>query len=441
MIWEVMTSLLSIIIKIIEINTGLFIGLSLVGVNLTENVRKLILISLVGGISFYLIELVDERHFLLILIFIFLIPIVKYYIKISFAQTVVAILLSLTFDLMVINLLEYNFFELLLQVSQEKMDVGIKFSLDIFISLNNILFSLIIYSKRPILFSEIIFQKRGPEESPENSYRTYLHFVVFLLIVLNIGLYLMTLEMSHLRLDFRIFLTIWSIIVCVSLLFFLRNAINNKYERMQFFLDKQYQKDLLSFYSIIRSQRHDFNFHLTAMYGLIQNKRYDECKVYIDGMVKDAYEINDLLPLHHPAIGAMLNAFKELAADKGIKIDYYILDDLRNMPCSVYEMNKILGNLIQNALDEYELSNQSENAIEVEIKREKMNLVIVVGNSTSVMEDNLNQIFQIGFSTKPAHEGLGLPTVKKIISKYNGVIYPEFEEGFISFVVRIPVSF
>lgn len=440
MIWEVFTSLLSIVIKIIEINTGLFIGFSLIGINLVENIRKLILISLFGGVLFYFGQLVDESHLLIILIFIILIPIVKYYIKFSFAQTIVAILLSMTFDLMVINLVEYNFFDLLLHASHEKMDKGIKFSLDIFIGLNNVLFSLIIYSKKPILFSEILFQKRVPGESPENSYRTYLHFVVFLLLILNLGLYLMMMEMSHLRLYFRILLTIWSIIVCISLLFFLRNAINNKYERMQFFLDKQYQKDLLSFYSIIRSQRHDFNFHLTAMYGLIQNKRYDECKVYIDGMVKDAYEINDLLPLHHPAIGAMLNAFKELAAEKGVKINYYILDDLRNMPCSVYEMNKILGNLIQNAIDEYENANDTHKAIEVEIKSEKMNLVIVVGNSTSVMEENLNRIFQIGFSTKPAHEGLGLPTVQKIISKYKGVIYPELEEGFISFIVKIPIS-
>ncbi|WP_391207614.1 sensor histidine kinase [Psychrobacillus sp. L4] len=440
MSWEISTSILSIIIKIIEINTGLFIGFSLVGIDLVKNVRKLTLVSLFGGLLYYVGQFVDESHLLFIFIFIVLTPIAKYYIKISFAQTVVAILLSLTFDLMVIHLVEYNFFDLLLQVSQEKMDIGIKFSLDIFIGLNNVLFSLIVYYKKPLLFSEILFQKKVPGDSPENSYRFYLHFVVFLLLVLNLGLYLMTLEMGHLRLYFRILLSIWSIIVCISLLFFLRNAINNKYERMQFFLDKQYQKDLLSFYSIIRSQRHDFNFHLTAMYGLIQNKRYDDCKVYIDGMVKDAYEINDLLPLHHPAIGAMLNAFKELAADKGIKINYYILDDLRNMPCSVYEMNKILGNLIQNAIDEYEYPKQAQNVIEVEIKSEKMNLVIVVGNSTSVMEESLNHIFQIGYSTKPAHEGLGLPTVQKIISKYNGVIYPELEEGFISFVVKIPFS-
>jgi sensor histidine kinase regulating citrate/malate metabolism len=208
---------------------------------------------------------------------------------------------------------------------------------------------------------------------------------------------------------------------------------------MQFFLDQHYQKDILSFYSVVRSQRHDFNFHLNAIYGLLYNKKYTQCIEYIEGMVEEAKNINDLLPLNHPAIGSMLNTFKELASQKGIGIHYFIYDDLRNMPCSVYEMNKILGNLLQNAIDELTVIGSGNSLIELQISNERGSIVVTVSNTTNKDEQQLENIFQIGYTTKSSHEGLGLPTIEKILSKYHGVIYPEIRDGTISFIVRIPI--
>lgn len=440
MSWSFFEPLIAIIFKVIEINTCLFIGLSLVGVKLSKHLIKTIIISFFAGILYFSGEKLFSGSLILIGVFILLIPTITFFLKQQALKVIVAILIALTFDLMVIKLLENNFFDILLIKSNVVMDAGIEFSLESFIALNNLFLSILIYSKLPMLFPSVLFEKQIKEDEASISFRSHVYFTIFLLLLLNIGLFLLYTELNYLRLNFRIVLTLWSIAVGISLLYFLKISIATKNERIQIYLDKQYQKDVLSFYSIIRSQRHDFNFHLTSIYGLIQNKQYDSCEEYIKGMVKDVYEVNELLSLHHPAIGAMLVTFKELAEKKNIPILYYIMDDFRKMPCSVYDMNKILGNLIQNAIDEVEMSDENASPIEVEMKNERDTLVIVVSNKANITEEQLKKIFQSGYSTKSSHEGLGLPTVKKIVSKYNGVVYPEMTGNCIRFIVSIPVS-
>lgn len=440
MSWSFFGSLISLIFMIINVSACLIVGLYSVGINLSKHVLKIVMISIFAGLLYFFSQQISGSNLVLIGIFLLLIPITSYILKQQKLKIVVAILIAFSYDVMIIKLIEDNFFDLILSRSQFIMDAGITFSINLFVALNNLIVIMILYSKSPQLFPDVLFEKQIIDEGQTISFRPHLYFTIFLLLLLNAGLYLLYMELAYLRLAFRIALSLWNISICISLISFLRISITYKNERIQVYLDKQYQKDVLSFYNIIRSQRHDFNFHLTSIYGLIQNQNYDSCKVYIEEMVKDAHEINEILPLHHPALGAMLSTFKGLAENKGITIHYYITDDLRKMPCSIYEMNKILGNLIQNALDEVENRNGNAVTIEVEVKRESDNIVIIVSNVTDITEDELRKIFHIGYSSKDFHEGLGLPTVLKIVTKYNGVIYPQIMDEWIHFTVRIPFA-
>ncbi len=60
--------------------------------------------------------------------------------------------------------------------------------------------------------------------------------------------------------------------------------------------------------------------------------------------------------------------------------------------------------------------------------------------SNKIYENNkaLKDIFNSGYSTKKSHEGIGLSTVKKIVEKYNGVVYTEIEGDIIHFIAQIP---
>lgn len=228
----------------------------------------------------------------------------------------------------------------------------------------------------------------------------------------------------------------FSAFALLVLLAFTRRLAFGAVERIEALIDKQYQAELLNLMQIIRSQRHDFNFHIQAISGMMEAGRFEECRDYVRQMAKNTSVMNDVLPLHDPAVSAMLNSFREMALQKGITMDVSIHNDLARLPCSVYETNTIIGNLIQNAIDEVE-EKTSERWINVLILKRGGDIIIKVTNPCSHRPEELKNIFRPGFSTKQSHEGIGLTTVARLAARYHGSVHPEFDSGAISMIVRI----
>ena len=432
--------LLIIFNLIIEINTSIMFAFSLTEVELSKVIKKSIFISIVvGGLYYYLITFTTNK-FSLLLIFLSIIPLIYFFMKLPFSQVIIIVLLALTFDLCIVKLLEYNILNILLVKNNIEGDVIIKSSVTIFQFLTNIVITMIIYNNSVVYFPNFVFEDKILDKGSSDYYSISIYLIGFILFNLNFVLYIMFLELHYFRSNFRIILVFLSIIISSLILFYLRANIQYKKRLKELLSDSQHQKEILSYYNVIRSQRHDFNFHLNAIYALINDKNYLDCKKYIEDIVKDAGYINELLPLYHPIIGAMLNTFKEVANQNGIQVNYFIYDNLKSMPCSVYEMNKILGNLIQNAIDELKEKNENNPKIDVDISKERGSIIVKVTNSTSLLENEIKNIFKVGYTTKRQHEGLGLPMVQKILNKYNGIIYSEILDKEISFIVRIPIA-
>lgn len=432
--------LLIIFNLIIEINTSIMFAFSLTEVELSKVIKKSIFISIVvGGLYYYLITFTTNK-FSLLLIFLSIIPLIYFFMKLPFSQVIIIVLLALTFDLCIVKLLEYNILNILLVKNNIEGDVIIKSSVTIFQFLTNIVITMIIYNNSVVYFPNFVFEDKILDKGSSDYYSISIYLIGFILFNLNFVLYIMFLELHYFRSNFRIILVFLSIIISSLILFYLRANIQYKKRLKELLSDSQHQREILSYYNVIRSQRHDFNFHLNAIYALINDKNYLDCKRYIEDIVKDAGYINELLPLYHPIIGAMLNTFKEVANQNGIQVNYFIYDNLKSMPCSVYEMNKILGNLIQNAIDELKEKNENNPKIDVDISKERGSIIVKVTNSTSLLENEIKNIFKVGYTTKRQHEGLGLPMVQKILNKYNGIIYSEILDKEISFIVRIPIA-
>ena len=208
-------------------------------------------------------------------------------------------------------------------------------------------------------------------------------------------------------------------------------------KRVEALLDKQYQTELLNLMQIIRSQRHDFNFHLQTIFGMIETRRYDECAAYVREMVSATGAMNGILPLRDPAISAMLNSFQAAAAQKGIALRLDISSDLAYLPCTVYEINTVIGNLLQNAIDE--TAGHRDKWIQAAILKRGGSYVIKVTNPCGRVAEDFKDAFRPGFSTKQSHEGIGLATVRRIVDRCGGSVYPEFKPGCVSFVVHMPM--
>ncbi|UAC48032.1 GHKL domain-containing protein [Bacillus aquiflavi] len=206
--------------------------------------------------------------------------------------------------------------------------------------------------------------------------------------------------------------------------------------------EEQYEEDEKQYISLVESQRHDFIHHLLAAHGMLSEGNNEMCKNYLNEVLNEASVISEVLPLKSSATSGLLLAYKMKARQKGVTINYSILDNLAEIPCKTFETNRILGNLIQNAIEEAEKTIKKEVAIY--IRKSKKSIQIEVSNYGDIVEfsNNIDKIFLRGFSTKDytENQGAGLVNVYKIVEKYNGSIFPEIKNELIVFTVTIPIK-
>jgi len=205
----------------------------------------------------------------------------------------------------------------------------------------------------------------------------------------------------------------------------------------------EWQRESRTYMNVIRSQRHDFNIHLHTISGLVRSENYGKCGEYVDGLVKEAAEINDIMPVSDAVVGSMLYNMREQARQKGSEIYYEITNDLSDVICSGFTLNKIIGNLLQNAIDALESEEDKAHGVIVKISRRAGYSVIMVENRYHGNPEDIAKAFEPGYSTKEKHEGIGLSMTRRSVELSEGTIYPEFTEDTIRFIVRLPnkVSF
>ena len=230
-----------------------------------------------------------------------------------------------------------------------------------------------------------------------------------------------------------------SVFALVGSLLYEKFSVNVVYERLETIVDRQYHAELRNFMQVIRSQRHDFNFHMQTVAGLIEEEKYDDCDLYIRTMVKNVERLNSTLPLHDPANSALVNVFVELAASKGIRLEVEVLNPMEEMPCTPYELNTILGNLLQNAIDEVESNAANDRWIKLLIMKRSQRHIIKLTNPTFKDQSEFADIFQPGYSTKHSHEGIGLVTVRRLLDRFGGTIYLEHEPNIVHFIAILPI--
>ena len=198
-----------------------------------------------------------------------------------------------------------------------------------------------------------------------------------------------------------------------------------------------------SFLNVIRSQRHDYNFHVQTIAGLIREGKIQECGEYVRALEEDVSRMNAVLPIQDPAISAMIHNFQLLAAREDIELHIDIRNDLSQIATGVYETNKILSNLLQNAIDETASHRDKSFGIELTVLKRGEYCVLRVSNALEDRRptaEELGRIYRQGYTTKQGHEGVGLSSVRLLASRWGGTVFTQLEGNIIHFIAKIPIN-
>ncbi len=213
--------------------------------------------------------------------------------------------------------------------------------------------------------------------------------------------------------------------------------LENRRYRLSLALQQQTNEELQKFMSIVRSQRHDYNIHVQTLHELVRQDRHDEAASYLNRLMEDTIAMNRLLPLADAAVSALILSFQSEAAQMGIPMEVSIENDLSDIATNTYETNKIIGNLLQNALDETSVLKDKSFGIRLSVIKRGEYAMIQVSNRTQNPDTMAD--YRIGHSSKTGHEGIGVASIRALTARYGGTVYSRQENRIIHFVAKIPL--
>ena len=188
----------------------------------------------------------------------------------------------------------------------------------------------------------------------------------------------------------------------------------------------KYNKSLGILKDNIRCFKHDFDNIVTTIGGYIRTDDMEGLKEYYLQLEDDCQRVNNLFLLtpniiNNDGIYNLLIKKYDKAESKNIKFNMTFLLDLTTLRMKIYEFARILGILLDNAIEAS--SESDEKVINLIFKDDTENnrQLIIIENTYKDKNINTEKIFEKGVSSKENHTGIGLWEVRKLISKNNNV--------------------
>ena len=186
----------------------------------------------------------------------------------------------------------------------------------------------------------------------------------------------------------------------------------------------------------MRANNHDFTNKLHVILGLIQMEMYDKAVSYIENItIVQRSTISKIMNvIQEPAVAALLIGKTARASELNVKFVlregcFYSNADMQ-LPSEL--LVTIIGNLIENAFED--MNDNMDYNVQKELmfgiySRPGAVLITTDDTGVGISEENLQRIFDNGFSTKGEGRGTGLYQVKEMVERYGGVISVETQEG------------
>ena len=189
----------------------------------------------------------------------------------------------------------------------------------------------------------------------------------------------------------------------------------------------------------LRAQRHDFMNHIQVIYTLTELDDRQAALDYMDKVYADIQKVGRALKTASPAVNALLAAKLADCEENDIEFTSDIRTDWADCPVPDWEMCRILGNLIDNAIEA--LADVPEKRITVSLWEDVRSWHFAVENTgVRIPEAIRATIFVPGFSTKGEGRGTGLHIVRSILADHGGTIDAESTDSLTRFTGMIPKS-
>lgn len=189
---------------------------------------------------------------------------------------------------------------------------------------------------------------------------------------------------------------------------------------------EEYNNTLRILHDNVRGFKHDFDNIVTTIGGYIKTEDIEGLKNYYLQLEDDCQRVNNLYILNpevvnNDGIYNLLTKKYYEAESKDIKVNITFLLDLSTLNMKIYEFARILGILLDNAIEAS--SECEEKIINIVFRNDSNNFrqLVLIENTFNDKNIDTDKIFEKGISGKENHTGLGLWEVRKLIKKNNNI--------------------
>lgn len=216
---------------------------------------------------------------------------------------------------------------------------------------------------------------------------------------------------------------------------FFSKQIDKRIAAYQRELIENHYREVENMYRQIRGWRHDYRNHIQMMKVLAANGDMDALKVYLDELDTDLNTVDTVVKTGNPMADAILNSKISLARSRNIptQVDAHIPVKLK---MSELDLCCIIGNLFDNAMEASMALPEEKRMIRVYMDMKGTQLYISFTNFTAAKK--LSKVGK-GFKTsKGEGHGFGLVRIDDIVSRYDGYLSRNSEDGAFTTEILIP---
>ncbi len=357
--------------------------------------------------------------FTIILNYIIMVVLAFKLFNVSILKSLFSVVIS-AFIFNIIGALLLNPYLILLQISSEELS-------DIFIY--RIFYVLIIYLFVSLII--IILKNRKIKLKFMDDIDKKSKIIIFLNLILGIftlaiqtfvtGYYIDTLPLPITFLSFISLIAYLCISIYSLTRIFKLTLTTRKLESAE-----SYNNSLRILHDNVRGFKHDFDNIVTTIGGYIRTDDMKGLRKYYLELEDDCQRVNNLYILNpevvnNDGIYNLLTKKYYDAESKDIKVNITFLLDLDTLNMKIYEFARILGILIDNAIEASEECDEKIINLSFRDDRKNSRQLIKIENTYKDQNIDTEKIFEKGISSKDSHTGLGLWEVRKIIKKNNNI--------------------
>ncbi|MDF2474335.1 MAG: putative rane protein [Anaerocolumna sp.] len=229
-------------------------------------------------------------------------------------------------------------------------------------------------------------------------------------------------------------------ILIVSLLLGINVLVFYLYDILEGYYDDKYEKGLLkqqikayanqleikktSDYNI-KMLKHDMKNHISIMQSMLQNDKMQDLIHYMNIIYEHVNAKKEYSNSGNSDIDSVLNyKFAEAEeADAIIDVTVNVPDKLN---IDLYDLNVILGNLIDNAVAAIRKSEEKGLKIEINLNRSVLYITVINSYSQQIYQKD-GKFLTTKKDTK--NHGIGLSSIENVLEKYNGAMDIDYNDN------------